>query len=114
MAKYKFIVFSKPVEGKEAEYNDWYQNRHLGEVVQTPGFVAAQRFQLSHDLIGDGSAYPYMAIYDIEADHWSQPFAALQESAGEGGGMFMSDAIDLSTVRANVYEVFGDEVRRVK
>ena len=47
MAKYKFIVFSKPVAGKEEEYNDWYQNRHLGEVVQTPGFVAAQRFSLA-------------------------------------------------------------------
>lgn len=114
MPKYKFIVFSRPTEGKEDEYNDWYQNQHLREVCETPGFVAAQRFRLSHDLAGDGSAYPYCALYDIEADHWSQPFAALQESAGEGGGMFLSDAIDLSTVQANVYEVLGEEVRRVK
>ena len=111
---YKFIVMSRPVEGREDEYNDWYQNCHLGEVVATPGFVSAQRFKLSHDLAGDGTAHPYCAIYEIEADDWTQPFAALQESAGEGGGMFMSEAIDLSTVQANLYEVLGEEVRRIK
>jgi hypothetical protein len=112
MPKYKFIVFSKPVEGREEEYNDWYQNTHLREVCETPGFVAAQRYKLGHDMAGDGSAYPYCALYDIEADDWSQPFAALADSAN-GGGMFMSEAIDLSTVKADIYEVFGDEVRRI-
>lgn len=111
--KFKFIVFSKPTQGKEDEYNDWYQNQHLREVLEVPGFVAAQRFKLAAPIAGGGEAYPYCALYDIEADDWSKPFAALGESAS-GGNMFLSDALDLQNLQANIYEVFGDEVRRIK
>ena len=64
-------------------------------------------------IAGGGEAYPYCALYDIEADDWSKPFAALGESAS-GGNMFLSDALDLQNLQANIYEVFGDEVRRIK
>ena len=47
MAKHVFVVFTNPVEGKDATYNDWYDNRHLPDVLDVPGFVSAQRFRLS-------------------------------------------------------------------
>jgi hypothetical protein len=46
MAKHVFVVFTNPVEGKEATYNDWCDNRHLPDVLDVPGFVSAQRFRL--------------------------------------------------------------------
>ena len=47
MAKYSFIVFTNPVEGKESEYNDWYNRQHIPDVLNIPGFVSGQRFRLA-------------------------------------------------------------------
>jgi hypothetical protein len=44
---YYFLVFSNPVAGKEAEYNDWYEHIHAPVVIDGPGFVSAQRFIMS-------------------------------------------------------------------
>ena len=76
--KFKFIVFSKPVEGMEEEYNDWYQNTHLREVCEVPGFVSAQRYKLSMDLAEDSGAHPYVALYDIEGNTLSLDDLAVQ------------------------------------
>lgn len=59
------LVLSEPVEGREAEYDDWYTNTHLGEVVATDGFVAAQRFGLVH---GEGAPHGHLAVYEVEGD----------------------------------------------
>ena len=32
MGEYVLVVHSRPVAGKEAEYNDWYNNQHLKDV----------------------------------------------------------------------------------
>ena len=45
MAQRALFVFTDPVEGKEEEYNDWYNNVHLAEVCQVEGFLSAQRFE---------------------------------------------------------------------
>ena len=47
MASHRLFVFTQPVEGKDAEYNDWYDKIHLKEVLEIEGFVAAQRFALA-------------------------------------------------------------------
>ena len=33
MPSYKLIVMTQPVEGREQEYNDWYQGMHLPDLV---------------------------------------------------------------------------------
>jgi hypothetical protein len=35
-----------PFPGREFEFNDFYQNSHMGDLVQLPGWVGAQRFRL--------------------------------------------------------------------
>ena len=65
--KYAFIVMSDPVPGSEEEYNDWYSNTHLREMLKTPGFVAAQRFQTISD-IADGPPHSYLAFFEIDGD----------------------------------------------
>ena len=69
MAKHVLMAMTNPVEGQEAEFNDWYTNRHIHDVMGAPGMVAAQRFVLA-DLQRYPGPYPfkYMALYDIEAD----------------------------------------------
>jgi hypothetical protein len=69
MARFSLVVYSNPVEGREQEYNDWYSNRHLNDLLAIPGVIAARRFKLSGTQIGEvAQTYQYLAIYDVEAD----------------------------------------------
>ena len=43
LEKHVFVVFTNPVAGKEAIYNEWYTDVHLKDVPKVPGIVAAQR-----------------------------------------------------------------------
>ena len=45
MAKGVLLVMTEPLPGKEDEFNDWYSNVHLHELVKVPGIAAAQRFE---------------------------------------------------------------------
>ena len=67
--RFSFVVYSNPVEGREQEYNDWYSNQHLNDLLAIPGVISARRFKLSATQIRDVTqAYQYLAIYDIEGD----------------------------------------------
>ena len=37
---------SDPLPGREFDFNDGYQNMHMGDLVQLPGWTGAQRFRL--------------------------------------------------------------------
>lgn len=108
MAKFKMIALTQPVEGREAEYNDWYQNTHLPEVCSLPGVLGAQRYKLAAPLQGfDGR--PYLAIYDIETDDIRQTlggFATAKLTPGEA-----SDNAGAYTV---IFEEFGERVEAKK
>ena len=47
MDRHLLLVFSNAVEGKDDEFNDWYTNVHLSDMLAADGFVTAQRFQLT-------------------------------------------------------------------
>jgi len=51
---------------REEEYNDWYTNIHLPDVLQTPGFMAATRYEIKEFCDGRGR---YSTIYEIETDN---------------------------------------------
>src|SRR3984957_4350946 len=44
--RYVYLVMSYPLAGREADFNDGYQNMHMGDLVQLPGWTGAQRFRL--------------------------------------------------------------------
>ncbi len=58
------IHFTNPAEGREDEYNDWYSNRHIKDVVGLDGFAAAQRFAFTPANVAAESPYRYLAIYE--------------------------------------------------
>ena len=91
MARHHFVVLSNPVTGREDEYNDWYSNQHLDDVLQVPGFVAAQRFRLAAMNPAQESLYGYLCIYEVESDDLDATKATI-EAAAEG--MVISGALD--------------------
>ena len=46
----------------EAEFNKWYNEQHLPERMEIPGYVSARRFRLEE---GDG-ALKYLCIWELE------------------------------------------------
>jgi hypothetical protein len=112
MPRYKMVVMSQPLAGRENEYNDWYQNVHLAELVALPGFRSARRFRFARSLV-EGEVHPYLAEYEIVTDDIDAVLDSLR-SAALGKILTMSDAIDTANTRAVVYELFGDEVVAVQ
>jgi hypothetical protein len=108
MPKYKMIALTRPIEGKEAEYNEWYQNVHLREVVSFPGFTGARRYKHVQQM--GGEAYPYAAIYDIETDDLGAVLGAFGQAAATGK-MSRSEAMDYPAAAMAIFEEFGPEVR---
>lgn len=111
MASYRFVVLSNPTAGMETEFNRWYNEQHLQEVLAVPGFVGAQRFQIHEDSLVEGSApsHKYLAIYEIETDDIESVLNDLRSRPGTPA-MTISGAFDLSTVSPLVYEAITPRV----
>ena len=86
MAKHTLVVLANAVEGTDDQFNDWYNNTHLSDVLKLSGFVAAQRFALSGTQLGGGKApYGYLALYEVETEDLETARAALSG----GGDMYI-------------------------
>jgi hypothetical protein len=112
MAKYTFVVLTNPTPGKEAEYNRWYNEQHIPDVLQASGFVAAQRFRLADTQMGgdNNKPYRYLALYEIETDDLA---ASLKDLASRANtpDMVLSDAIDVKNVGSFVFTPVADKVQ---
>ena len=111
MPRYKLIVMTRPVEGREQEYNEWYQGMHLRDLVSIYGVKSAQRFRLSRTVVADRGPLPYLAIYEIETDDIDKTLDDLKARAGSGQ-IFISPALSKEEYFGAVYEEFGPVVTR--
>ncbi len=103
MPKFKLVALTTPVPGKEAEFQDWYQNTHIPEVLSVhPGMQQAQRYSLVAKMLGE-SSYQHMAIYELECDN---PLGFLEalKSAGARGELTRSDSSNRATTYAAIFE----------
>lgn len=76
MARYTLMVVTSPVEGKDDEYNLWYNEQHLRDVLDCEGFISASRFQITTPVMGE---FPgrYIALYEMESDDPMRDFSKL-------------------------------------
>ena len=66
MAKWIHIIESNcKVTSREAEFNDWYSNMHVPDILKCPVVVAARRYERHNAKEGEGK---YLAIYEIETE----------------------------------------------
>jgi hypothetical protein len=85
MAKGIIHVETRPSSpDRDQEYNTWYDEVHIPELVALDGFVSARRLR---PVDGDG---PYVALYEIEADDLQ---AVLQNMLANARNLHMSDAL---------------------
>lgn len=94
MPKYNLIALTNALEGRENEFNDWYTNVHLADVLKLPGVMAAQRFRMSGTQHRPGPFdYGYMAVYEIEIDDVQTTLNELKAVSGTDK-MPLSPALD--------------------
>ena len=66
MAKWLFVVETNCADAaREAEFNEWYDKTHLPDVLETPGFIRATRYENTEPSAGEAK---FLATYEIETD----------------------------------------------
>jgi hypothetical protein len=89
--QYTLIVYTSPVDGREDDYNAWYDDVHLAEFSALPGVISGRRFKVE----GDGPGQ-YAALYECSA-HPDEVLAAMNAGI-KAGTVHMTDAIDGKSV----------------
>lgn len=110
MSKYVFVVLTNATGGRDDEFNEWYNNQHIPDVLKIPGFVAAQRFSLAGaEMEGATSPWRYLALYDLDTDDLA---GALKELGARVGtpAMVMSETLDMKTIGAYVFSPIAKRV----
>lgn len=105
MPRHVLMVLTNPVDGKHDEFNRWYDEVHVPDVLSVDGFVAAQRFKLCEPQIRDERPYDYLAIYEIEGDDVGKALDALQASSGK---MDISPTLDSAAAQAWAFSAIGE------
>jgi len=108
MAKCKLIALTNPLPGKEAEFHDWYQNKHLPELVAFAGVQGAQRYKLVAKLMG-ADANQWLAIYDIDIDDPGALLAQMGQAAASGK-LTPGTASDMATTYTALFIEHGPRV----
>ena len=106
MSRHVLVVYSNGHSGREEEYNRWYSNQHLDDVLNVPCMLSAQRFKLAVD---DATAkHKYLAIYEFEADSAADAMAALDARAGTSD-MLISEAFDAPSASVTPWVAITDK-----
>lgn len=105
VAENLFLVLTNPIEGQDEAFNKWYDTQHVPEVLDVPGVVAAQRYDLSEITVPDNGDLPaqlpppthrYLVIYELDRD----PDTVMSEflSRVMSGKLTLGETLDLSTI----------------
>jgi hypothetical protein len=106
--KHLCVVLTEPTEGKAAEFDDYYENTHLDEVLATTGWETAQRFRLT-DQIGQKCPLSFLALYEVEAE---DPKVVIKKMNDTRAQRQQSDSLNRTTAAVWVFSETGPQHRR--
>jgi len=52
MPQFRMIMLSQAQPGRESDYERWYDEIHIPDMLQVPGFTAVQRFRVVKQVVG--------------------------------------------------------------
>jgi len=99
------MVQTNAVDDRDDEFNKWYDEVHLRDVLGVDGFIGAQRFEFAESMSGEVK-HRYLAIYEIETDDLS---ATIQKLGAGSSSMVLSDAMASDPV-AVAYRAIGERL----
>lgn len=103
--KHVVVVLTEPTAGRDAEYNTYYEDVHLDEVLASTGWTSAQRFELV-DQQGRPCPLPYLAFYELETDA-PEPTAVLAHLNATRPQRVQSAALNKETAGVWVFRAIG-------
>ncbi|MCW2748746.1 MAG: hypothetical protein JWP10_1888 [Nocardioidaceae bacterium] len=93
MEKGTWVVMTHPTSAaEEDQFNKWYDEIHLPDLLNIPGVVGATRFRRDSD---ETEMSPYLALYELEAESLKDVLDEVVKRAGTPL-MEMSDALSMS------------------
>ncbi len=67
MGRYRLFAFSDCKDpAREEEFNDWYDNMHIPDMLEVPGMISATRWVSAESK--KGQQRKYLAMYELETD----------------------------------------------
>ena len=60
------VVMMEVESEHEDEFNHWYDDEHLVERLEIPGYVSARRFKLEEDDRNRGGVLKYLCIWEMD------------------------------------------------
>lgn len=106
MPRFLYIALSDPIAGREADLDAWYDDLHLSQVVDVPGFISAQRYAAVETCDGPIQRKRILVAYEIEADDPKIVIGALRERRGTEM-LLPCDALDPRSMFAQAYHPVG-------
>ena len=112
MARYTWVVLTNAEAGREEEFDRWYNEVHVRDLLRIPGVVGVTRGRLAGTQTSPGPSgiavvateqadlkYRYLAMYTIETDDLETVLQTVADRAGTDE-MRMSDALsaDITTM----------------
>jgi hypothetical protein len=102
VGKYTMVVTSGAKDGRDKDYNEWYDNQHIHDICAIPGVTSGRRLDAIPVTPNEQPA-PYLAIYEIETDDMAT-FLAEMGRRGEAGEMPLTDALDIDSAKIWMYK----------
>jgi len=66
MTKWLLVIETNCTDAaRETEFNEWYDKTHIPDVLETPGFIRATRYENTEPSEGKAK---FLATYEVETD----------------------------------------------
>ena len=105
MARHTMLVLINAKDGCEEEFNRWYEEVHLSDILAVPGFVSARRFEAADAQMTGPAKHRFMTLYEIESDDIGQ---SIRDLAAASGGMDLSDTMEMNGALSVVYTLTSE------
>lgn len=112
MAKHVLLAMTNPVPGKDAEYNDWYNNVAYPTYKSLPGLIPLGRFKavdVPHMFPFEmDNQFQYLSMYYFEADDAVAFMERIKETFQFRPEYEFSEHIDQTKFFEPIYVAIGD------
>lgn len=82
------VIQTEAKAGREADFERFYNEVHVPEILQTPGFIVGRRYRTVADpslpVRPDQEWHTNLAIYDVVSPHLVSAYAGLLQRMTEG------------------------------
>ncbi len=104
MPQFQYVILSRAKPGREDEFETWYRDQHLADVLKMPGVVRGKLFRIGLQKVYDLDApqWTLLTIYDLEGDDPQAIIDAIVAVSGSDD-MPLSDAL----TKAGMVQVVG-------